>query len=134
MTIHFVGIRSSHADAVPLLLLHGWPGSFYEFYPLIHELQRRSTGPHFHIVAPSLPGYMFSSPPPTDRDYTQGNVVALLDHFMAHLGMDGYIAVGSDMGAQAARGLTATEACRGCHRACSPSCFPLHLRPAELAY
>jgi len=115
MTIHFVGIYSQHVDAVPIILLHGWPGSFYEFYPLIHEL-RKSTNPHFHIIAPSLPGYMFSSPPPTDRDYTQGDVVDLMDRFMNHLGMAPYIAMGSDMGAQAARGLTAREGCRGCHR------------------
>lgn len=51
--LHYLHEPSPNKDAVPLLLLHGWPGSFFEFYkliPLLKETRR------FHIVAPSLPG------------------------------------------------------------------------------
>ncbi|KAA8905673.1 Alpha/Beta hydrolase protein [Sphaerosporella brunnea] len=113
-TIHFVGIFSEDPDAVPLLLLHGWPGSFFEFYPLIDEL-KKSTQPSFHIVAPSFPGYMFSSPPPLQKDFRQIDAAHIIDELMIGLGLGPYIAVGGNMGAQAARALTARERCRGCH-------------------
>lgn len=51
--LHYVHERSAQPDAVPLLLLHGWPGSYFEFYKLIPLL--KATG-RFHIVVPSLPG------------------------------------------------------------------------------
>ena len=38
LEVHFVHVRSSHADATPLLLVHGWPGSFYEFQKMIPML------------------------------------------------------------------------------------------------
>ena len=64
-SIHFVHARSAHADAFPLLIMHGWPGSVVEFLDVIPRL----TDPEahggqvtdaFHVVAPSLPGYGFS--------------------------------------------------------------------------
>ena len=68
--IHFIHARSPHADAMPLLLTHGWPGSVVEFLDVIPRL----TDPEayggraadaFHVIAPSLPGYGFSEPPRT---------------------------------------------------------------------
>ncbi|KAF8315332.1 alpha/beta-hydrolase [Clavulina sp. PMI_390] len=61
-TIHFVHERSPRADAVPLLLLHGWPGIFFDFHKIIKTLANPedSTQPAFHVVAPSLPGYAWS--------------------------------------------------------------------------
>jgi hypothetical protein len=52
--LHFVHEPSTKPGAIPLLLLHGWPGSYFEFYKLIPMLQQADPG--FHIVAPSLPG------------------------------------------------------------------------------
>src|SRR5579863_3958833 len=52
--LHFVHARSNANDAVPLLLLHGWPGSFLEFQGVVCELTRAA--PAFHVVCPSLPG------------------------------------------------------------------------------
>jgi microsomal epoxide hydrolase len=122
-TIHFVGVFSDDPSAVPLLLLHGWPGSFFEFYPLIKELKKNTT-PSFHIIAPSFPGYMFSSPPPLEHDYRQIDAANTLDALMNGLGLGPYVAVGGNMGAQAARGLTSRDSCRGCHRKASlvPPC------------
>src|SRR5580658_2771376 len=56
--IHFLHVRSAEPGAVPLLLLHGWPGSVQEFLAMIGPL----TSSGFHVVVPSLPGYGFSSP------------------------------------------------------------------------
>ncbi|KAF5664584.1 epoxide hydrolase [Fusarium circinatum] len=60
-TIHFIHQKSHNPHAIPLVLNHGWPGSFLEFIPLIDKLKD-----DFHIIIPSLPGFAFSSaPPPT---------------------------------------------------------------------
>ena len=50
--VHFIHQRSASPDAMPLLLVHGWPGSIVEFLDLIPRLAER-----FNVVAPSLPGY-----------------------------------------------------------------------------
>ena len=55
--IHFLHVRSASDDAMPLLLTHGWPGSFVEFLELIELLSDE-----FHLVVPSLPGFAFSGP------------------------------------------------------------------------
>jgi hypothetical protein len=61
-TIHFLHVRSPHADALPLLVIHGWPGSIAEFLeilgpltdPTAHGGDARDA---FHVVAPSVPGH-----------------------------------------------------------------------------
>jgi len=63
--VHFIHARSKHAEALPLILMHGWPGSVVEFLdvidPLIDpEAHGGSAADAFHVVAPSLPGYGFS--------------------------------------------------------------------------
>jgi pimeloyl-ACP methyl ester carboxylesterase len=68
LRLHLLYARSPHAAARPLLLLHGWPGSVYEFHKLIPRLTEpeRYGGraeEALHVVAPSLPGYGFSSAP-----------------------------------------------------------------------
>jgi pimeloyl-ACP methyl ester carboxylesterase len=65
--IHFLHVRSAEPGAVPLLLLHGWPGSVLEFVSMIGPLtDPRAHGGDpsraFHVVIPSLPGYGFSGP------------------------------------------------------------------------
>lgn len=66
-TIHFMHIRSPEADAVPLMLIHGYPSLFMEFLDMIGPLSDpRAHGGDpadaFHLVIPSLPGFGFSSP------------------------------------------------------------------------
>jgi hypothetical protein len=66
-TIHFLHARSPEPDATPLLLIHGWPGSFVEFLALIGPLtDPRAHGGDpadaFHLVIPSIPGHGFSMP------------------------------------------------------------------------
>lgn len=66
LDLHFIHQRSPHASATPLLITHGWPGSIVEFLDLIPRLtQPEKFGGRpedaFHVVAPSLPGYVFSA-------------------------------------------------------------------------
>ncbi len=68
LRLHALHARSPHASARPLLLLHGWPGNVFEFYKLIPRLTQPerfggSAADALHVVAPSLPGYGFSSAP-----------------------------------------------------------------------
>ena len=59
INMHFVHHKSELPNARPILLIHGWPGSFIEFHAIIPKL----TAAGYDVVAPSLPGYAFSSPP-----------------------------------------------------------------------
>ncbi|KAF8056825.1 epoxide hydrolase [Scenedesmus sp. PABB004] len=97
--LHFVHQRSPRPDATPLLLLHGWPGSYFEFIKLIPLL-----GDAFHIVAPSLPGYGWSSAP-KQRGFGSTAIAATVDSLMARLGYARYIAQGGDWGAIICRAL-----------------------------
>ncbi|KDN49110.1 hypothetical protein RSAG8_02463, partial [Rhizoctonia solani AG-8 WAC10335] len=60
--VHFVHKRSESPNAVPLIFVHGWPGNFLEVSKIIEELvnPKDPKYPSFHVVAPSLPGYVFS--------------------------------------------------------------------------
>lgn len=61
LTIHFVHHRSSREGAIPLLFQHGWPGNFLEVERIIDELvEPKEGGQAYHVVAPSLPGFVFS--------------------------------------------------------------------------
>ena len=70
LNIHFIHQRSPEENALPLLILHGWPGSIVEFMKVIGPLTNPVTHggqaeDAFHVVAPSLPGYGFSDRPRT---------------------------------------------------------------------
>jgi pimeloyl-ACP methyl ester carboxylesterase len=60
--IHFIHLRSGRPGAIPLILTHGWPWSFWDWQGIIAELTREDSAPAFDLVVPSLPGYGFSSP------------------------------------------------------------------------
>jgi microsomal epoxide hydrolase len=87
-------------------MLHGWPGSFLEFLPIMQILMKKytpSTLP-YHIIVPSLPGYAFSSPPSHDRDFQLQDVARILNNLMIQLGFGtGYVAQGGDIGSKVAR-------------------------------
>jgi pimeloyl-ACP methyl ester carboxylesterase len=120
-SIHFIHARSAHADALPLLITHGWPGSVVEFLDVIPRL----TDPQahggraadaFHVVAPSLPGYGFSEPPRT-RGWDVPRVARAFTELMARLGYARYGAQGGDWGAQVTTRIGALdpEHCVGLH-------------------
>ncbi|MET7394514.1 epoxide hydrolase family protein [Dactylosporangium sp. NPDC005572] len=97
--VHFVHVRSERADATPLLLIHGWPGSVVEFLDLIEPLTAPAAGePAFHLVIPSVPGFGFSGPI-TEAGWTDTRIAAALAELMARLGYDRYGVQGGDIGA-----------------------------------
>jgi hypothetical protein len=59
--VHFIHQKSSVKNAIPLLSLHSWPGSFIESTKILPELVRGGDSPAFHVVAPSLIDYGFSA-------------------------------------------------------------------------
>jgi microsomal epoxide hydrolase len=106
ISIHFAALFSRRSDAVPLICMHGWPGSFLEFLPMLNLLQNKYTPDTlpYHIVVPSLPGYAMSSGPPLDREFTLLDVARILNRLMVGLGFGrGYIAQGGDIGSMLAR-------------------------------
>jgi len=97
-TLHAVHLRSSRADAVPLLIAHGWPGSILEFDALYERLAEPEDPalPAFHVVAPSLPGYAWSDAPPAPIGPRA--VAGLYDRLMTELGYDRFLTQGGDWG------------------------------------
>lgn len=88
--LHFVHRPSSNPNAVPLLLLHGWPDSFYRYHRVIEELSE-----DFHVVVPSIPGTGFSGRVALPMD----QVADLFARLMAEtLGYGKFIAAGGDGG------------------------------------
>jgi epoxide hydrolase len=100
--IHFLHVRSQHADALPLIITHGWPGSIIEFLKVIGPLTNPTAhggaaGDAFHVVCPSLPGYGFSDKP-TRPGWGLERIAVAWSALMARLGYDRYGAQGSDWG------------------------------------
>ncbi|WP_109474145.1 epoxide hydrolase family protein [Ornithinimicrobium cavernae] len=97
--IHFLHRRSSRADATPLVLSHGWPGSIVEFLDVVDELAepKDPDAPAFHVVAPSLPGFGYSDKPATTGWGTEQIAAAWVD-LMHRLGYGTFLAHGGDWG------------------------------------
>lgn len=91
--LHFIHVRSPDPDAIPLVLSHGWPGSVFEFHKLIPLL-----APHFHVVAPSLPGYGLSFKP-GQRRFGVEEIARCFADLMSALGYPRFGAQGGDWGA-----------------------------------
>ena len=98
--VHFVHTRSPRADAIPLLLIHGWPGTPADFLAMTGPLTDPGEAgtPAFHLVLPSLPGHGFSGPV-TEPGWNDGRVAAALAELMSRLGYDRYGVHGGDHGA-----------------------------------
>lgn len=102
LTIHFVHEKSNATDAIPLVLLHGWPGSFLEFTPIIEELTKQATTTSgkkvaFDVIVPSLPGFAFSSAPPVN--WTIPDSARLINTLLTQvLHYDTYAVFGTDVG------------------------------------
>ncbi|MFI7670964.1 epoxide hydrolase family protein [Nocardia sp. NPDC049526] len=102
-TVHFLHVRSPELDAVPLVLSHGWPGSFIEFLDVIGPLSDPRAhggdpGDAFHLVIPSLPGFAFSEVGPKVGDGSTEQFAQVVAKLMARLGYDRYGAQGGDAG------------------------------------
>lgn len=97
--IHFLHRRSPRADATPLVLTHGWPGSIAEFTHVIDQLAEPASAdvPAFHVVAPSLPGFGYSDKP-AGPGWGVGRIAAAWVQLMERLGYSTFAAHGGDWG------------------------------------
>ena len=119
--IHFIHVRSKHADALPLLITHGWPGSIAEFHKIIEPLSDPTAhggeaADAFHVVCPALPGYGFSSKP-TEPGWSVERIARAWATLMQRLGYTRYVAQGGDWGSMVttAIALQDREHCLGIH-------------------
>lgn len=98
LDLHFVHARSARDDATPLVLTHGWPGSFLEFEHSVAPLADPPAGQEaFHVVVPSLPGYGFSGRP-AEPGWDIHRIARAWGELMSRLGYERFIAAGSDWG------------------------------------
>jgi pimeloyl-ACP methyl ester carboxylesterase len=122
LPIHFFHVRSPHANALPLILTHGWPGSVLEFMRVIGPLTDPAAhgapdAQAFHVVAPSLPGHGFSGKP----DTTGWGVEKIADAWislMRRLGYTRFVAQGGDWGAAVTTAIAMAK---------PPECAAIHL-------
>ena len=109
LDLHFIHVRSPHEDALPLVIIHGWPGSFVEFTKIIGPLTNPedyggSAEDAFHVVCPSLPGFGFSEKP-NEPGWSVNRMSEPIAKLMQRLGYDRYGAQGGDWGSSVARWL-----------------------------
>ena len=119
--IHFIHVMSSHENALPLIMTHGWPGSVIELIdsvgPLTDPTAHGGSGDDaFHLVLPSLPGYGFSGEP-VELGWDLGRTARAWAELMRRLGYTRYVAQGGDVGAGVtdAMGRQAPEGLVGIH-------------------
>jgi pimeloyl-ACP methyl ester carboxylesterase len=103
LDIHFIHVRSRHADALPLIMTHGWPGSVFELLrvigPLTDPTAHGGTAEDaFHLVLPSVPGFGFSEKPKA-TGWSPDRVARAWDKLMKRLGYTNYVSQGGDWGA-----------------------------------
>jgi pimeloyl-ACP methyl ester carboxylesterase len=100
--VHLLHVRSPEPGAIPLIITHGWPGSIVEFMNIIGPLtDPRAHGGDpadaFHIVAPSVPGFGFSTPL-AEPGWNHRRIALAWAELMRRLGYDRYGAHGGDTG------------------------------------
>uniref|UniRef100_A0AAQ5XCA9 Epoxide hydrolase n=1 Tax=Amphiprion ocellaris TaxID=80972 RepID=A0AAQ5XCA9_AMPOC len=100
LDVHFIHVRPPHREnqkVLPLMMVHGWPGSFYEFYKILPLLTQNHDGIAFEVICPSIPGYGFS-----EASHKQGfNSFAAARIFltlMERLGFSQFYLQGGDWG------------------------------------
>jgi pimeloyl-ACP methyl ester carboxylesterase len=136
--IHFLHVRGKGPAPIPLILTHGWPGSFLEMLRIIPLLTDPGSnggdpGTSFDVVVPSLPGYGYS-----DRPARRGmNVFRIADlwvELMSELGYRKFGAQGGDIGAgvSTALGLRHADHLLGIHLNFLPGSFQPFLRPSDV--
>jgi pimeloyl-ACP methyl ester carboxylesterase len=101
--IHFLHIRSGNPKATPLMLIHGWPGSFADFVnviePLTHPIDSKENGAtSFHLVIPSIPGFGYSTPV-KEKGWNMFRIAGAFSTLMEQLGYAKFAVHGGDMGA-----------------------------------
>jgi microsomal epoxide hydrolase len=114
LSLHFVHVRSSEPEALPLVITHGWPGSIFEFTKILGPL----TDPvahggraedAFHVVCPSLPGFGFSERPREPGEQEIPRIARRIAQLMERLGYARYGAQGGDWGSFVTRHLALVD-------------------------
>lgn len=103
LEIHFLHVQSPHAEALPLLITHGWPGSVVEFLQVIQPLVNPTAfggkaEDAFHVVIPALPGFGFSEKP-KETGWNLVRIATSWTTLMQRLGYQRWISHGGDWGA-----------------------------------
>jgi len=119
--IHFLHSRSRHAEAKPLIMTHGWPGSVVEFLkaaPMLTDPTAHggAAADAFHLILPTIPGYGFSGKP-AEAGWSVERVAEAWAELMRRLGYGRYVAQGGDWGSVISTHLAtiAPEACAAAH-------------------
>jgi pimeloyl-ACP methyl ester carboxylesterase len=104
LDIHFIHVRSSHEDALPIIITHGWPGSVIEMLNVIGPLSDPTAHggdaeDAFDVVVPSIPGYGYSGKP-TATGWDPVHIADAWIALMKRLGYTRFVAQGGDWGAQ----------------------------------
>jgi pimeloyl-ACP methyl ester carboxylesterase len=104
LDIHFVHVRSPHANAQPLIVTHGWPGSVIEMLNVVGPLADPAAhggdaADAFDVVVPSMPGYGYSGKP-TSTGWDPVHIADAWIELMRRLGYSRFVAQGGDWGAQ----------------------------------
>ena len=102
LDIHFIHVKSKHANALPMVITHGWPGSIIEQLKIIGPLtdptaHGGTAADAFDVVIPSLPGYGFSGKP-TSVGWDVPRIAQAWATLMNRLGYNQYVAQGGDWG------------------------------------
>ncbi|KAH9017881.1 Alpha/Beta hydrolase protein [Lactarius hengduanensis] len=98
LDVHYVHQKSTAKGAIPLLFVHGWPGSFLEVTKVLPLLTAVSADhPSFHVVAPSLPGYAWSEAV-LKKGFNAKHYAELFNKLMISLGYTEYVTQGGDWG------------------------------------
>jgi pimeloyl-ACP methyl ester carboxylesterase len=103
LDIHFIHVRSKHADALPIVITHGWPGSIVEQLKIIEPLTDPTahggrTEDAFDVIIPSMPGYGFSERP-KEAGWGPPRIAQAWITLVKRLGYDRFFAQGGDWGA-----------------------------------
>jgi len=102
LDVHFIHVRSKHANALPIIITHGWPGSIIEQLKIIGPLTDPTAfggtaEDAFDVVIPSLPGYGFSAKP-TTTGWDPKRIASAWTVLMKRLGYTRFVAQGGDWG------------------------------------
>ncbi|KAH9169963.1 alpha beta-hydrolase [Lactarius sanguifluus] len=98
LNLHYVHQKSAAKGAIPLLIVHGWPGSFFEVTKVLPLLTAVSADhPSFHVVAPNLPGYAWSEAV-LKKGFNAKHYAELFNKLMISLGYNEYVTQGGDWG------------------------------------
>ncbi|XP_072247346.1 epoxide hydrolase 1 [Leuresthes tenuis] len=100
LDVHFIHIRppsNGNQRVLPLMLVHGWPGSFYEFYRILPLLTQNHDSVAFEVIIPSLPGYGFSEAP-HKKGFNSLAAARIFLKLMERLGFSHFYLQGGDWG------------------------------------